>query len=436
MHYHFIGIKGSGMASLARIVYDKHHEVSGSDIEKYIFTQAPLEQRGIKITNFDANNIQEGMIVIIGNAFNETNCEVQRTYELAKANKVTYYRYHEFLGQLIEDYISISIAGTHGKTTTTGIVAHMMDYVAPTGYLIGDGSGEISDDSKYFILESCEYKRHFMAYKPDYAMITNIELDHVDYYKSMDDYMQAFADFANQVKKGIILFGDDPYLPKLKIDTPKLYYGLNETNDVRALNIIQNEEGMEYDVYYHNEFYAHFKFPFVGMPLVWNTLGVIALGIMQGIEVEKIQQGIASFPGVNRRFTTEEKNGNIYIDDYAHHPTAIKYMIEAARIKYPDQKIIAIFKPDRYSRIAEFKERIASEMDLADEVYFCHFPENADKEGFDFTMDDVCKLSKKGKVILEDEEAAKFLASRGKAVYLFMSSKDIYKLKDLVKKFQ
>ncbi len=436
MHYHFIGIKGSGMASLARIVYDKHHEVTGSDIEKYIFTQAPLEQRGIKITNFDANNIQEGMVVIVGNAFDMSNVEVKKAYELASSSKIEVYRYHEFLGRFIQDYKSISIAGTHGKTTTTGIVAHLMDAVEPTGYLIGDGSGEISDDSSCFVLESCEYKRHFMAYKPDYAIITNIELDHVDYYKDMNDYISAFESFANQVQKGVVLFGDDENIRRMKVQVDALYYGLNDGNDVQAKNVVQDNAGMRYDVYYHGEYFAHFDFPFVGMPLLWNTLGVIALGIMQGISADIMQKEIASFPGVARRFTTEVNKDNIYIDDYAHHPTAVKYMIEAARVKYPNKKIIAIFKPDRYSRVHEFMQRFADELSKADEAYLCNFPENADKEGFTFTMDDVCKLMDKGQVILEDEDAAKFLASRGPAVYLFMSSKDIYKLKDLVKNFQ
>ena len=127
----------------------------------------------------------------------------------------------------------------------------------------------------------------------------------------------------------------------------------------------------------------------------------------------------------------------IYIDDYAHHPTAVKYMIEAARMKYPNKKIIALFKPDRYSRIYYFMDRFAKELDQADEVYLCHFPENAAKEeGIDITIQDLCDKCTKASVIAEDEAAAKMLASRGPAVYLFMSSKDIYKLKNIVKSFQ
>ena len=185
MHYHFIGIKGSGMASLATIVSDRGDEVSGSDIEKYIFTQKPLEERHIPITTFSEDHIHEGDIVIIGNAFDKSNPEVKKALYM---DSVKTYWYHEFLGKLAKEYTSVSVAGTHGKTTTTGMLSHVMSLAAPTGYLIGDGTGEMPKDCRYFVLESCEYQRHFLAYTPEYAIITNIELDHVDYYKDMDDY--------------------------------------------------------------------------------------------------------------------------------------------------------------------------------------------------------------------------------------------------------
>ena len=352
-------------------------------------------------------------------------------------DSVTTYWYHDFLGKLIKDYISISVAGTHGKTTTTGMLSHVMSLAAPTGYLIGDGTGEMPKNSQYFVLESCEYQRHFLAYKPEYAIITNIELDHVDYYKDMDDYCNAFETFANQVKKGIVLFGDDEAVRSLDVHIDHLYYGLHDHNDVQAIHVVQNEDGMKFDVLYHGELFGHFELPFVGMPFLWNSLGVIAVGIMEGLSASLLQEGLASFPGVKRRFKIEENGDNIYIDDYAHHPTAVKYMIEAARMKYPNKKIIALFKPDRYSRIYYFMDRFAKELDQADEVYLCHFPENAAKEeGIDITIQDLCDKCTKASVIAEDEAAAKMLASRGPAVYLFMSSKDIYKLKNIVKSFQ
>lgn len=437
MHYYFIGIKGSGMASLATIMYDLHHEVSGSDIEKVIFTQHPLEERGIPIYSFNAENIKAGMNVIIGNAFSETHEEVVATRKLEKEGLVKAYRYHEFLGELMKSYTSISVAGTHGKTTTTGLLAHVMNHAAPTGYLIGDGNGVMKTDGEYFVVESCEYKRHFLAYYPDYAIITNIELDHVDYYRDMEDYINAFHTFAHQVKKGIVLFGDDEELAKMEVTNNHYYYGLGENNDVRAINVVEDEAGMRFDVLLKGEMFGHFDLPFVGKPLLWNSLGVIAVGIMCGLDAAMLQDSLCTFPGVKRRFTTEIQGENVYIDDYAHHPTAVKYMIEAAKTKYPDKKVIAIFKPDRFSRIEAFLDRFAEELNQADEAYICNFPENAQREeGVTVTIEDLEKRLTKGTLISEDVQGAKFLAERGPAVYLFMSSKDIYKLKNIVKSFQ
>lgn len=433
MLYHFIGIKGSGMASLATIMADRGERVQGSDIEKYIFTQQPLEERNITILPFDANNIQEHMTVIIGNAFDEEHPEVKRARSMSS---VTCYRYHEFLGELMKHYCTISVAGTHGKTTTTGMLAHVMGCVKPCGYLIGDGTGAMPEKAHYFVVESCEYQRHFLAYHPEYAIITNMELDHVDYYRDMKDYCDAFEQFAAQVTKGIVLFGDDEHVQKLTVSKPHLYYGLSAHNDVQAINIKQGSSGMSFDVLYHKQEFAHFELPFVGMPFLWNSLGVIAVGIMEGMSAEQLQQALASFPGVKRRFSEEALGDNVYIDDYAHHPTAVKLTIEAAKLKYPDHKVIAIFKPDRYSRIAYFMKEFAESLSVADEVFLCAFPENAKKEaGIDITIDDLAKLISGSTVISEDEAGAALLAKHAPAVYLFMSSKDIYKLKNIVKSF-
>ncbi|MDL2276092.1 Mur ligase domain-containing protein, partial [Breznakia sp. OttesenSCG-928-G09] len=176
--YYFIGIKGSGMASLASILKDCGEDVSGSDIEKYIFTQAKLEEHKIPFFTFSEDNIKDNMTVIIGSSFNDDHIEVKA----AKANPtVKTYMYAEFLAKLVEQYHSICVSGTHGKTTTTGMLAHVFSHINPTGYLIGDGTGVMPKEAQTFVLEACEYQRRFLAYHPDYAIILNIELDHVDY---------------------------------------------------------------------------------------------------------------------------------------------------------------------------------------------------------------------------------------------------------------
>jgi len=428
--YYFIGIKGSGMASLATILYDLGYEVKGSDISKYIFIEDELRIRNIEILDFNKDNIKDGYHVIIGNAFGEDHEEV-----IAARNNptVTCTRYFDFLGEFMEHFISISVAGTHGKTTTTGMAYHLFKDFDKTSVLIGDGTGHAVKDAKYFIAESCEYQDHFLHYYPKYAIINNIELDHVDYFPTIESYVDSFEKFANQVKDTVIVWGDDPYLPKLNYTKRVVKFGLGNSNDVKAVHFIETKEGMSFDVYIHNELFGHFNLPFFGKHILMDTLAVITLGYLEGMEADYIQSRLVTFEGVKRRYTVTEHDDCIYVDDYAHHPTAVKFVIEATKVRYPNKKIIALFKPDRFSRIKQFAKDFATSLDLADEVYLCHFPENAAKEpGIDIDITEIGQYIPRAHIINEDEEAAKELAQHHNCVYLFMSSKDIYKLQEKV----
>ncbi|CVH75131.1 UDP-N-acetylmuramate--L-alanine ligase [Clostridiales bacterium CHKCI006] len=428
--YYFIGIKGSGMASLATILYDLGYEVKGSDISKYIFIEDELRKRHIEILDFDPANIKDGYHVIIGNAFGEDHPEVKA----ARANpNVTCTRYFDFLGEFMTHFTSICIAGTHGKTTTTGMAYHLFQDFDKTSVLIGDGTGHAVKDAKYFIAEACEYQDHFLHYYPDYAIINNIELDHVDYFPTIDAYKASFEKFANQVKKTVIIWGDDPYLPKLNITTPKLTFGSGQNNDVRSVNLIENKDGMSFDVYIHHELFGHFNLPLYGHHMLHNALAIITLGYLENMSPEYIQEHLASFEGVKRRYTVKVHDDCVYVDDYAHHPTAIKFVIEATRVRYPNKKIVAIFKPDRFSRVKQFAREFAKSLEGADAVYLCHFPENATKEpGIDIDIHEIGQYIPRASIIKEDEEAAEELAKYHDVVYLFMSSKDIYKLEEKV----
>ncbi len=428
--YYFIGIKGSGMASLATILYDLGYEVAGSDIDKYIFIEDELRKRDIPIYSFNKDNIKDGYDVIIGNAFDDSNEEVVA----AKANpNVKTHTYYDFLGSMMEDYISIGIAGTHGKTTTTGMAYHLFEEYDKTSVLIGDGTGHAVKDSKYFIAETCEYQDHFLHYYPKYAVINNIELDHVDYFKSMDQYVASFEKYANQVKDTVIIWGDDPYLPKLHYTKRVLKFGIKENNDIIAKNIINNDHGLSFDVYIHGDLFGHFALPFYGMHMLYDSLAVITLGYLENMEADYIQNRLSTFEGVKRRYTVKEDGNNIYVDDYAHHPTAIRYVIEATRSRYPGREIVAIFQPDRFSRGLRFAKEFAQAMELADYPFLVHFPENAKKEpGIDIDIYEIAQYIPRAKVIHEDEEAVKLLAQYDHVVYIFMSSKDIYKLEDMV----
>ena len=428
--YYFIGIKGSGMAPLATILYELGNEVAGSDIDKYIFIEDELRKRNIPIYSFNKDNIKDGYHVIIGNAFDESNEEVKAALENPNV-KCT--RYYDFLADFMEHYVSIAVAGTHGKTTTTGMAYHLFEDFDKTSVLIGDGTGHGQVGSKYFISETCEFQDHFLHYHPDYAIINNIELDHVDYFGNLERYIQSFEQFAKQVKKTVIVWGDDPNIKKIHFEKRVLRFGLGENNDVRAVNVLETPQGLSFDVYIHQELFGHFNIPLFGMHMLYNSLAIITLGYLEDMSYEYILSKLQTFKGTKRRYTVKTQGNNVFVDDYAHHPTAIKYVIEATRVRYPGKKIVAIFQPDRFSRGARFAKEFAQEMDKADYPYFCPFPENAKHEdGIDIDIYDISKNSARAKVITEDEAGVKELMQYDNCVLLFMSSKDIYKFEEML----
>ena len=429
----FIGIKGSGMASLACMLKEVGYDVTGSDIEKHIFTEEELHVHHIPVLPF-GSPIPDHSTVIIGNAFKEDFPDVIS----ARSNPtLTCFRYHEYLGHLMEGYVSISIAGSHGKTTTTSMMASMLKKEAKTAYLIGDGHGHLEKDSQYMVVESCEYRRHFLAYFPDYAVITNVDLDHVDYFKDEQDYYLAYEQFSANVKKSVICFGDDPQVRALNLSQKKLYYGVNEGNDVRAIHIIETTRNMEFDVEYLGKTIGRIHLPFSGRHLLWNALSCITIGLLEGMSLQQIEDGLSEFKGAARRFVVQQIGDSVFIDDYAHHPTEVAITIAAARLRYPDKKLIAIFKPHRVSRVLRFADEFAQALMKADFVALCPFTSIDDQEaGIDI---DITYLQERtiGSIVVDEGEAdARKLAAMQPAVYLFMSSKDIYAYSDLVKRYQ
>lgn len=428
----FIGIKGSGMSALALICQDLGYEVSGSDVSQVLFTQKKLEERNIPIFEFSADNITEEADVIIGLSFDETHPEVSK---VINNPSIKYWYYHDFLAKLINEHISISVAGSHGKTTTTGMLQTLLNADSKTGYLIGDGNGQLFQESDYFVVESCEYKDHFLNYTPDYAIITNIDLDHVDYFKSMEQYFNSFQQFVNQVKKGVVLYGDDSNIRQLRTNNLSVtYYGLEDTNDVFVKNIEVDSHQTKFNLMIKGRDLGRLHVDFVGLHNLKNLLGSVAIAEMIGFSDELIIDHINDFKGVNRRFVVEEFKHHVYIDDYAHHPTEIKATIDAARLRFPDSKIIVIYKPDRVSRIQYFENGFREALESADKAYVLDFPKAAYKENPEYSLEKFLHAMGENITYLsDDEKGVQKLANEENAVYLFVSPKDIYKFKDQLK---
>ncbi|MEN1968183.1 UDP-N-acetylmuramate--L-alanine ligase [Lentibacillus sp. N15] len=418
--YHFIGIKGTGMSALAHILYDSGEKVQGSDVEKRFFTQEGLEEKNIPILPFSEDNIKDDYTIIAGNAFSDDHIEIKA----AKQKGNTFYRYHEFLGEWLKQYTSIAVTGAHGKTSTTGLLAHVLNETYPISYLIGDGTGKGHVESKYFVFEACEYRRHFLQYQPNYAIMTNIDFDHPDYFTSIDDVFDAFQAMADRVKKGIIACGDDEMLQQIQAKVPVVYYGFADTNDFQAQNVHETENGTEFDVFVRNTFYDTFTIPFYGDHNVLNALSVIAICHYEGIKADDIKK-IRTFQGVKRRFTEKKFGSQILIDDYAHHPKEITATIDSARKKYPSKRIVAIFQPHTFTRTKTFLQEFADSLGLADDVFLCDIFGSAREESGQLTIKDLQKLID-GSSVLELAHTEN-LFNYPDSVLIFMGAGDIQK---------
>lgn len=426
--YHFVGIKGSGMSALAQILHDMDYQVQGSDYDKHFFTQVALEKSGIKILPFNKENIQPGMTIIAGNAYPDTHEEIQEAMKLG----LPVVRYHRFLGDFMQNFTSVAITGAHGKTSTTGLLAHVMRGAKPTSFLIGDGTGKGDKDAQYFVFEACEYRRHFLSYFPDYAIMTNIDFDHPDYFANIEDVFSAFQEMAWQVKKGIFACGDDEQLQKIQAKVPVVFYGFGEENDFQARNIVKSTSGTTFDVFVRNEFYDTFSIPTFGDHNVLNSLAVIALCHYENIESKVIQAQLESFEGVKRRFSEKKVADQIIIDDYAHHPTEIKATIDAAKQKYPDREIVAVFQPHTFTRTQAFLNEFAESLNKADKVYLCEIFGSAREIHGKLSITDLKEKIDDAEIISEEDTST--LKEHENGIILFMGAGDIQKFQEAYEK--
>ena len=423
--YYLIGIKGTGMSALAQILFDLGYEVMGSDKPDHFFTEKPLIERGIKILPFNKDNIKEDMLIVQGNAFSDTHEEVVRAKEL----NLKIYTYQEMVGKLTKMFNTITVAGCHGKTTTSAMLSHVLNNIVGANYLIGDGSGYAIKENNYFVLEACEYKRHFLSYTPQYAIITNIELDHIDYYKDID----AFREYANNAEKMVIACGDDQYTHMLEPKKPIFFYGLNEDNDIVARDVNYTNEGTSFDVYVEDNYYGHFDLPLFGKHMLLNSLAVIGVCYYERLDAKEVSKNLKTFKGAKRRFKEKVIGDIVTIDDYAHHPTEVKVTIKGARQKYPDKEIVAILKTHTLSRTKEMANEFAEALKLADKAYIMDVGVDREEVGYDDVTYKIIQEKVPGCEYMSLALVDKLLKHKN-AVMIFMSSKDIYVLQEKYEK--
>ena len=425
----FIGIKGTGMAALALVLKDLGFDVAGSDIAKYTFTQEPLIKAGIKISSFAADNIKDnGQVIVKGNAFKADNVEVQA----CESKNVTWQSYPDTVEEIIKMHTSIGVSGTHGKTSTTGLLAHVLGEAAPTSYLIGDGEGKGVKNSRFFVYEADEYRRHFLAYHPDYQIMTNIDFDHPDYFKDQSDYTSAFQTAARQTQKGLFVWGGNSRLKQLKADYPKYTYGFDSDDDFQAVAITRSTQGSSFTVLNHGQNIGHFTIHLFGDHNILNATAVIAVAYTEKIPLADIQQGLLTYQGAKRRFSEKDFKDINIIDDYAHHPTEMRATIQAARQKFPDKRLVVVFQPHTFSRTKKYASDFEEILRGVDKAYITPIYASAREKSGDITSDDLVAKIPGAEVIDLDNIAD--LAQNKDSVIVFMGAGDITKYEDALEK--
>lgn len=426
MKYYCIGIKGSGMATLAEILFDLGHEVSGyDDYKEHKFTQEGLDKRGIKIYYDSTHDIPKDTIVTYSKAFSADHPEIKRVKSLG----LKIIAYNELLGKLSSEFKTIGVSGTHGKTTTSTMISHVLGETKGCNYFIGDGSGFADRKNELFTLESCEFNRHFLAYHPYYAIVTNIELEHTECYKDIDEIIKTFEEFANKAHY-VIACGDDKNVRKMNLKNDVTYYGFDDCNDVVCKNVTLDENGSKFDVYIKGELYGHFDIPLFGNHMILNALACITVCNMEGVDIDKIHTLLHTFKNAKRRFKEKKFGSVVTIDDYAHHPTEIKVTIQSARQKYPNKEIVAVFLPNTYSRTEALMSDFISALKTADKAYVmdihCDRERKEDYPGV--SSDEIIKnVPNAEKISLDTVD--KLLKHKNAAI-CFMSCTNIYELLD------
>lgn len=379
---HFIGIGGIGMSGIAEILVQSGYLVQGSDIKASNNTKR-LEKLGIEVfIGQRKSNILNAKIIVVSTAISKNNIE------LVEAKKIFLPIVHraEMLGELMRLKQSIAIAGTHGKTTTTSLIAKMIEENGMDPTIINGGIISSLDSNArmgkgdWMVVEADESDGSFTKLNPTAAVITNIDLEHLDFHKNEKNLELAFFNFLSSIPfyGFICLCTDHPRVQKLisKLEDKKVItYGLSANADVRATNIIYNNNKMNFTLSISNrrklEISSYeIEFSMIGIHNIQNALATIATGIELKIPIEKIKNTLKTFTGVQRRFQNvgNFKNTTI-IDDYGHHPVEINAALAAARLLAPKSKIISIFQPHRYSRIKDLFNDFCSCFNDADYVF-------------------------------------------------------------------
>lgn len=401
------------MSGLAQILYDLKNEVRGCDVKDSLFCEEKLVEKGIIIDDFDNMNYQDSDVIIVGNVF-------INKYSFEQKEVLTY---QEALSLISEKYYSIAVCGTHGKTTITNMIKHVLSTIFPISYLIGDGQGKAASNAKYFIFEACEHKEHFLSYHPNMIVCSNIDYDHVEYYKNKKTYKKTFYKFFENAKNVIIINNSIKY----KNSSKSITYGENKSN-IRADNIIFNEEGVLFSLFVNGKEYKNITLPIYGKHMLYDALACISCCYLLNVEVDTIIDRLKTYQSAKRRYNLTYINDNVIVDDYGHHPEEIKATIESIKQQFKNKDLYIIYHPDRPKRLTCFLYKYEKVFKQAKKTFILPFL-NMDKE-----KENALKaiIDNKKIVLYNDKE---FMKKYNNTVFLFTGSKEMKKqIKELIEK--
>lgn len=383
-HYHFIGIGGTGLSAIARVLLEKGNEVSGSDRVLSPLARE-LQDLGVNISiGHDAAHVFGADKVIRSSAVKDDNPEVVA----ARNAGIPVIKRNEFLRELVGEQRVIAIAGTHGKTTTTSMMAWVLHALGlDPSYVIGSIARDLGTNAHFgsgdwFVIEADEYDNMFLGLDPAFSIVTFMEHDHPDFFPTLDDYRKAFIQFIRRTQAGgtVLLCRDETGSFSLQAEISSLVkartYGFHPESTYRAQLVDSEKTGAKsfrvtHQVNGVNEkelCAVHLQVP--GEHNVLNATAVIAMAEMMGLDLEKTAKSLEGFTGAGRRFEIiGEAGGIVVIDDYAHHPTEIRTTLQAAREKFPQRRIITVWQPHTYSRIQALFDEFTHAFSSADLVY-------------------------------------------------------------------
>ena len=371
-HYHFIGIGGAGMSTLALLMLAKGQRVSGSDLKEGAVVNTLKEKGAWVVVGHDERNIVGADYVVYSSAVHPDNPELRA----AKAQKIPVYQRAEFLAKLMENQTGITVAGAHGKTTTTSMISRLLIQAGlnPTtavgGIIKGTQDNAKLGDGKYFVSEVDESDGTFLYFKPKISVITNIDFEHVDYYQTWENILEAYRKFIhNTVPDGtVVACGGDQRLRKLVQESERKFmtYGFSAAEDVMAQSVDFDKFNSRFDCFFKGKKMGAISLKVPGAHNVLNALACVGVGQLLNIDFSVIQQSLATYEGAARRFQLLGEIGNIkVIDDYGHHPTEITAVLQTAQA-IKEKRLITVFQPHRYSRTKYLMNEFVKSLSLSD----------------------------------------------------------------------